>query len=277
MAERLFQADAEPANLIIAGGRLVDPTAGFHGEAVDLRIENGRIAEIGARPAPSRRRDDRRGRAHRHARPGRSARAPAHAGRRGRGGHRLGHARGRGRRASSPSWRCRTPRRSSTPRAVLAGLIDQARSEAVVAHRVHVRDHARPRGSRPDRDGRARRGRRRGLLGRRPAGRRRRHPAAGAPVQPRHRPAAGAARGGHLALGRRPDARGRRLGRARPARLAGDRREHHDRPRPRHRPPRGRRPAHLPRLGRRVGGRDPPRARAAGRRCRPRSRRTICA
>ena len=35
-----------------------------------------------------------------------------------------------------------------------------------------------------------------------------------------HRPAAGAARGGHVALGRRPDARGRRLGRARPARLA---------------------------------------------------------
>ena len=47
MPERLFQADAAPASVIIAGGRLVDPAAGFHGEAVDVRIENGRIAEIG--------------------------------------------------------------------------------------------------------------------------------------------------------------------------------------------------------------------------------------
>ena len=47
MAERLFQADAASASVIIAGGRLVDPAAGFHGEAVDVRIENGRIAEIG--------------------------------------------------------------------------------------------------------------------------------------------------------------------------------------------------------------------------------------
>jgi len=47
MAQRLFQADAEPADVIIAGGRLVDPTAGFHGEAADLRIQSGRIAEIG--------------------------------------------------------------------------------------------------------------------------------------------------------------------------------------------------------------------------------------
>jgi dihydroorotase len=47
MAQRLFQAEAEPANVIIAGGRLVDPTAGLHGEAADIRIEDGRIAEIG--------------------------------------------------------------------------------------------------------------------------------------------------------------------------------------------------------------------------------------
>ena len=47
MTERLFQADAAPANVVIAGGRLVDPAAGFHGEAVDVRIEDGRIAEIG--------------------------------------------------------------------------------------------------------------------------------------------------------------------------------------------------------------------------------------
>ncbi len=47
MAQRLHQAEAEPANVILAGGRLVDPTAGFHGEAADLRIDSGRIAEIG--------------------------------------------------------------------------------------------------------------------------------------------------------------------------------------------------------------------------------------
>jgi dihydroorotase len=47
MTQRLFQADAAPASVVIAGGRLVDPAAGFHGEAADLRIENGRIVEIG--------------------------------------------------------------------------------------------------------------------------------------------------------------------------------------------------------------------------------------
>ena len=47
MPRRLFQADAEPADVIIAGGRLVDPTAGFHGEAADVRIQSGRIVEIG--------------------------------------------------------------------------------------------------------------------------------------------------------------------------------------------------------------------------------------
>jgi dihydroorotase len=47
MTQRLFQADAAPASVIIAGGRLVDPAAGFHGEAVDVRIGNGRIVEFG--------------------------------------------------------------------------------------------------------------------------------------------------------------------------------------------------------------------------------------
>jgi dihydroorotase len=47
MTGRLFQADAAPANVVIAGGRLVDPAAGFHGEAADVRVENGRIVEIG--------------------------------------------------------------------------------------------------------------------------------------------------------------------------------------------------------------------------------------
>jgi dihydroorotase len=48
MAQRLFQADAEPADVVIAGGRLVDPAAGYRGEAADIHVRSGRIAEIGA-------------------------------------------------------------------------------------------------------------------------------------------------------------------------------------------------------------------------------------
>ncbi|HEY2789650.1 MAG TPA: dihydroorotase [Gaiellales bacterium] len=47
MPDRLHLADSAPASAVIAGGRLIDPTAGFHGQAVDIRIEGGRIAEIG--------------------------------------------------------------------------------------------------------------------------------------------------------------------------------------------------------------------------------------
>jgi dihydroorotase-like cyclic amidohydrolase len=88
MTERLFQADAAPASVIIAGGRLVDPAAGFHGDAVDLRIENGRIAEIG----PDLQHPD-------------AETIDA-----------AGLTVMPGLVDSSPSWRCRTPRRSSTRR-----------------------------------------------------------------------------------------------------------------------------------------------------------------
>ena len=47
MTERLFQADSAPASVVIAGGRLVDPLAGLHGQTLDVRVEGGRIAEIG--------------------------------------------------------------------------------------------------------------------------------------------------------------------------------------------------------------------------------------
>ncbi len=45
--ERLFHAQSEPADLVISGARVVDPGTGLDGDAVDLRIQNGVIAEIG--------------------------------------------------------------------------------------------------------------------------------------------------------------------------------------------------------------------------------------
>ncbi len=47
MTDRLFQADAAPASAVIAGGRLVDPLSGLHGQALDIRIDDGCIVEIG--------------------------------------------------------------------------------------------------------------------------------------------------------------------------------------------------------------------------------------
>ncbi len=47
MTQRLFQADLEPADLVIAGARVVDPGSGIDGDAIDIRVQNGVIAEIG--------------------------------------------------------------------------------------------------------------------------------------------------------------------------------------------------------------------------------------
>ncbi len=44
---RLFQAPAEPADLVISGARVVDPGSGLDGDALDVRIQNGVVAEIG--------------------------------------------------------------------------------------------------------------------------------------------------------------------------------------------------------------------------------------
>ena len=45
--ERLFRRDAPPANLVIRGARLFDRGAGLEGTQLDVRIADGRIAEIG--------------------------------------------------------------------------------------------------------------------------------------------------------------------------------------------------------------------------------------
>ena len=45
--DRLFHAPSEPADLVISGARVVDPGSGLDGDALDLRIQNGVIAEIG--------------------------------------------------------------------------------------------------------------------------------------------------------------------------------------------------------------------------------------
>jgi dihydroorotase len=55
MAEgsRLFQRDAEPANLLITGARLFDRGGGLDGPLLDVRIADGIIAEIGEGLKPS--------------------------------------------------------------------------------------------------------------------------------------------------------------------------------------------------------------------------------
>ena len=45
--ERLFSAQGAPADLLIAGARVVDPASGLDGDALDVRIHEGVIAEIG--------------------------------------------------------------------------------------------------------------------------------------------------------------------------------------------------------------------------------------
>ncbi len=44
---RLFQADLEPADVVITGARLVDPGSGLDGEQLDIRVRDGVIAELG--------------------------------------------------------------------------------------------------------------------------------------------------------------------------------------------------------------------------------------
>ena len=44
--ERLFSAPGAPADLLIAGARVVDPGSGIDGDALDVRIHEGVIAEI---------------------------------------------------------------------------------------------------------------------------------------------------------------------------------------------------------------------------------------
>ncbi len=44
---RLFRAEAPPADLLIKGGRLVDPGTGLDGDRLDVRIAGGVVAEVG--------------------------------------------------------------------------------------------------------------------------------------------------------------------------------------------------------------------------------------
>jgi dihydroorotase len=47
MTERLFAREAQPADLVIAGARVVDPGSGLDADVLDIRIRDGVIAEIG--------------------------------------------------------------------------------------------------------------------------------------------------------------------------------------------------------------------------------------
>ena len=196
MTERLFQADAAARRASSSpAGALVDPAAGFHGEAVDVRIENGRIAEIG----PDLRHADAEtidaagltvmpGLVDPHV----HLRTP---GTRTRRTSRRAPARPRPV-ASSPSWRCRTPRRSSTPRPCSPASSTRPAPRRSSRPGSCARSSAGQLGPQAERDGRAGRRRRGGVLRRRPARGRRRHPAPGAAVQLDDRPRARAARGG---------------------------------------------------------------------------------
>ena len=83
----------------------------------------------------------------------RPARPPAHARARGRGGPRVRHARGGGRRLLPRCSRCRTPSRSSTRRRCCARSRSGPRVEARRAGRLPGRDHEGPVRRRADRDG----------------------------------------------------------------------------------------------------------------------------
>ena len=137
--------------------------------------------------------------------------------------------------------------------AVLGSLIEDAQARGRGSGRLPRVDHARPRGRRADRDGRARRPGRGRLHGRRPPGRRAGPDAPRAPVPRDHRPAARAPLRGADALEGRPDARRRGLGRARLRRVPVGRREPDGRARPRARRVRAGAAAPAPPLGARVG------------------------
>ena len=108
---------------------------------------------------------------------------------------------------------------------VLRGLRARAEDEAADPRRLHGCDHDRPGRHPADRDGRARRYGSRGLHRRRPPGRDRRADAARARIQRHHRPPPRTSLRGADPHPRRPHAHGRRLGRARPGRMAFARRE----------------------------------------------------
>ena len=157
---------------------------------LDVRVDGGTI--VAARRGARRERPprDRRRRARARAGVRRPARAPAHAGPRGRGDDRVAAPRPPRPAATARSSRCRTPIPVVDSTDVLRGLRARAAERGRGAGRLHGRDHDRPARHAADRDGRARRRRRRRVHRRRPPGRERRADAARARVQRDHRPPA---------------------------------------------------------------------------------------
>ena len=111
--ERLACAAGAPADVLIAGARVVDPTSGLDGDALDVRIHQGVIAEVGPDlPRTELETIEADGLSARLRRPGR----PPSDSRATRTRRTSARARARRRPAASPrSLRCRTPSRSSTP------------------------------------------------------------------------------------------------------------------------------------------------------------------
>ena len=154
LMERLFRRDAPPANLVIRGARLFDRGAGLEGTQLDVRIADGGIAEIGERlDGGGVEEIDAAGLTmtpglvdpHVH------LRTP---GRRGRGGHRVGHAGRRRRRLRRHPGDAQ--HRAGGRLGDAARRSDRAGARAGRrAHRLLRRHHPRPGGSRAGRHGRA--------------------------------------------------------------------------------------------------------------------------
>ena len=135
MSDRLFQREAPAADLLISGARLHDASCGLDGAQLDVLITGGRIAEIGESLSEGGAEViDGSGLAmlpgmvdpHVH------LRTP---GRRGRGGHRLGHAGRRRRRVREPILAMPNTRPVVDSAPVLGGLIERAREQAAVPTR----------------------------------------------------------------------------------------------------------------------------------------------
>ena len=199
-------------SLVIRGARVVDPARGVDA-VLDVRVDDGVIAQLGDGRRGERPPRRRRGRSRARAGLRRSARPPANARPRGRGDDRLRHARGRGRRL------LRHPRHAEH------GAGRRLGSRARVAHRAGA-DRGRGAGGLPRRDlegpeggeltemGELARRRRRRLHRRRPPCRLLVADAAGAPVRRGGRAHDRRALRGADALANGPDARGRRARRS---------------------------------------------------------------
>ena len=190
MAARLVQRPGPAASVVMRGARVLDPAAGID-EVRDLVVRDGVVG--GA--ADGLRGDRRRG-------PGRGARASSTptctcARRAARTSRTSPPAPPPPPRAASwPSWRCPTPRRSSTRPRCSARCSSAASRRRAVRVGFLAAITAGQKGAELTEQVELAGARRRRLQRRRPPGGRRRRHAPRAPVPAHHRPAAGAARGG---------------------------------------------------------------------------------